>query len=310
MVPSIHSLLSSMSVTDADSSFDGSSLPFPESLSQFSDDDDDDDFDSMAARVALRRSSSTKLTYTCSCSSIDIDWSFLWAIDDCNAESERRLTQEGESNPRKPTKDYVCFKKWNHPGTVLWRQVVKAIASNTEEYPEWRDDIYESVRIDLHQTYGIRQFLICCDANGKPSKRSNGQWYLATSKEILDRTKQRFADERKALVKEKMTTSGEDVSTSSRSNKRRMSESDESGTTSFYDKKTMDQHDVVETLAQLNNALKTFRSVTESVLSTNPLLRVDLSSTLAENAHWLNHFVESRTRPEKRQKSTWHFNVH
>ncbi len=268
-------------------------------------DDDDDEFVSMAARVALRRYSSTKLVFNCSCSSIDLDWRFLWETEDRNAEAERTLLMEGESKPRKPTDSYVCFKKWNHPGTVKWRQVLKAIASKSEEFPEWHDDIYELVRIDLHETYGIRQFLVCRDADGKPSKRNNAQWYLATSKEILDRTKQRFAAERKAFVKGEMRATDEDAggiasqATSGHSIKRKADwECSISPPLSQIRARTSPPGEM-ETLTHLEDAMATLRNVVERASpSFNHTAGTELSSEFVEHVQWLNQFVQSHTHSE------------
>jgi hypothetical protein len=162
----------------------------------------DDDLHDFAGRITFLKSNSTDISRECSFSSIDYDWAFEWNIADCNAKVERQLIHEGGSKPVTHEENDVCFKKWNHPGTVQWRKVVHSFASNKEEFPEWCDDIYRLVRIKLQD----HRFLLCRTNDGSPSKNVNNCWYLATAKEIFDRTKQRFLDDRKPpKEKTKMT---------------------------------------------------------------------------------------------------------
>jgi hypothetical protein len=249
----------------------------------------DDGFDGMVEKVAFHRYSSSKLTRSNSCSSIDLDWTFLWNVDDHNAKVERHLIKEGGSKPRKPDESYVCFKKWNHPGTVLWRKVVKSLANNVDEYPEWRDEIYDLVRIQLHQTYGIRQFLVCCDSNGEPSKKTNGCWYLATAKEILDRTKQRFADERKAKAISRSLTDNINQSESDRPRKRQRLSDGRSSPVSLAE--------VEDAMFNLEEALANFRDVVEKGHVSNRIESELKSPAFVENLHWMNQLVDDCLLP-------------
>ncbi len=257
----------------------------------------DDGFDCMVEKVAFLRYSSSKLTRSNSCSSIDLDWTFLWNVDDHNAKVERHLIKEGGSKPRKPDESYVCFKKWNHPGTVQWRKVVKSVANNVEEYPEWRDEIYDLVRIQLHQTYGIRQFLVCCDSNGEPSKKTNGCWYLATTKEILDRTKQRFADERKARAVSRSLTDNVNQSESDRPRKRERLSDGRSSPVSLAEIETTVDREVEDEILNLEEALASFRDVVEKGQMSNLIKSKMISPAFVENLHWMNQLVDDCLLP-------------
>jgi hypothetical protein len=104
----------------------------------------------------------------------------------------------------------VYFGWIRHAATKEWRDSVKVFSKNHQDYPSWHDDICDKVKDNL-RAKGIYQFFICRktdDSGGverkkkifDKNKKSTGIWSVATDQEVLDRTKQRFVDDRKPQV--------------------------------------------------------------------------------------------------------------
>jgi hypothetical protein len=128
-------------------------------------------------------------------------------------------------------KKAVYFGWIRHPSTKKWRDVIKRFSGNRQENPSWSEEVFDKIKAAV-RAEGIEKYCICRKgggdvANGNlgplmgqyrqlhhhhPSsdngvvetkkifdkhKRNLGFWDTATEQEVLDRTKQRFIDDRK-----------------------------------------------------------------------------------------------------------------
>lgn len=92
----------------------------------------------------------------------------------------------------------VCFGWIKHPPTKMWRALVKRFSDDRVHFKCWSDEICEQVKALLGQE-GITRFLVCRRNNNKifGGEKLCAEVDPATDEDILDRTKQRFLDDRK-----------------------------------------------------------------------------------------------------------------
>ena len=92
----------------------------------------------------------------------------------------------------------VFFVFNTHPGTKAWHKSISKFSKNRVEHRECSDDIVEQVREKLSEK-GINEFYVrkgsgkLFDKNGE----CRGVWEQATEKEVSDKTKERFKDDRR-----------------------------------------------------------------------------------------------------------------
>jgi ankyrin repeat protein len=92
----------------------------------------------------------------------------------------------------------VYFGWIKHPGTKRWRALVKRFSDDRVNYRDWSDSICEHVK-ELLQHEGLTTFLVCRRSNNRIFDGETLCAHVdpATKQDILDKTKQRFLDDRK-----------------------------------------------------------------------------------------------------------------
>lgn len=155
------------------------------------------------------------LTNTVSSSSSSLNQHSVFDHTDRHDSSTHVTIENGNSMTAMMAKTDSVFFGWiRHPATKTWRDAIKVFSQNHRDYPSWSDEICDKLKTMLREEKGIVNFFLCRrNQNDKSSeekqkkifdKQKNymGQWAPATDQEILDRTKQRFVDDRKpqALV--------------------------------------------------------------------------------------------------------------
>jgi hypothetical protein len=89
--------------------------------------------------------------------------------------------------------NHVCLEWKHHPGTIKWREVVKTLSRNSSV---WTDDMVNLAKEKLAEE-NFTVFLVFLDLHGKPCLSiKHGLWYLASEKEVLEKTKQQLLRER------------------------------------------------------------------------------------------------------------------